>query len=256
MIGNATEMTDAPDERNGRGSSPRRRQPGPGVQPGKQAPDGLPGRGELLEPGGEIDDADEAGLVALVDATRAGDPAARNELFRLFGPRIDRWVRREWAFMRRQANGLEQGDLQSEAFLVLTDLIDGWPGEGRFGVYVVHVFPLRLRAAARRAAGLPVRRRAGSAAGHGGLDVPWTADDFREGGGLAADESWEAEQTTILLETIASRLPDERGQQILLWRVRDGQSLSQIARSLGLSRRQVYRIWNDITAWARDHWAA
>ncbi len=210
----------------------------------------------LLDPARDIDEADESGLVALVGAARAGDRSARNEIFRLFGPRIDRWVRREWAFIRRQSTGLEPGDLQSEAFLILTELIISWPGRDRFGVYVVHVFPLRLRTAARRLAGQPVRRRSGLAEGDAGLDVMSIAGDSPSVDGLAADESWEAEQTMVLLESIAGRLPDQRGQQILLWRVRDGRSLTQIARNLGLSRRQVYRIWNDITTWARENWAA
>ncbi len=150
---------------------------------------------------------------------------------------------------------MEPGDLQSEGFLVLADLIERWPGEDRFGVYVVHVFPRRLRVAARRLAGLPIGRRMGPTIAPVGFVLRTTGSPGTDSG-MIADESWEATQAIVLLEIVASRLPDERRQRILLWHIRDGQSLTQIARGLGLSRRQVHRIWNDIAAWARDNLAA
>ncbi len=202
-------------------------------------------------------DADvEAHLSRLVLAAQTGSVAARNEIHALLRVKIGRWVEREWLAIRNRTLIVEPGDVHGEAFLVLADLVEQWPGVGGFGAYVMRVFPWRLRAAVREQAGLPVRLR--QTTGHGGWLGP--VDTSEDTGttpvaGLLAEQTWLAEEAISLLEALSAGL-DEPDRLLLVWRVRDGQTMTEIARRLGLSRRQIHRRWDRITDWIRTEWAA
>ncbi len=204
----------------------------------------------------DLDRAVEERLSDLVLAAQTGGAAARNEIYTLLRVKIGRWVEREWWAIRDRTATVEPGDIHGEAFVVLADLIEQWPGEGGFGAYVMRVFPWRLRAAVRQQAGLPVRLR--QAPGGGGWQGPVSApedDGETVVAGLLAEETWLAEQAITLLEALSEML-EETDRQMLVWRIRDGQTMTEIARRLGLNRRTAHRRWERITTWIRTEWAA
>lgn len=204
----------------------------------------------------DFDVAVEQRLASLVLAAQTGSADARNEIHQLLVVKLGRWVDREWLAIRDRTEIVEPGDVQGEAFLVLADLIEQWPGAGGFGAYVMRVFPWRLRAAVREQAGLPVRLR--QTTGEGGwLGTVVVTNDSGESpaAGLLAETTWLAEQALILLEALSESL-DETDRLMLVWRVRDGQSMTAIARRLGMSRRTAHRRWERLTDWIRAEWAA
>ncbi len=196
----------------------------------------------------------ELDLSRLVLAAQRGSAAARNDIYGLLQVKIGRWVEREWRAIRDRSLIVEPGDVHGEAFIVLADLIERWPGAGGFGAYVMRVFPWRLRAAVREQAGLPVRLRQATGPGgwSGSVALP---EGFGETptAGLAAEQSWLADQAVSLLESLAEPL-SETDRLLLIWRVRDGQPMTAIARRLGLNRRTVHRRWDRITDWIREEW--
>lgn len=205
-----------------------------------------------------LSDEVEGRLMALVLAAQAGDAGARNAVYHLLEPKLRRWVEREWWLIRRRAPLIEMGDIAGEAFLVLADLIAGWPGDGGFGSYVMRVFPWRLREAVRALAGLPVRQR--QASDRAAWDGPMIAGSdetatTRLSAGLREEESYLAQEALTLLETLAGALATE-DRLLLIWRVRDGHSMIEIARRLGISRRHVHRRWEDLTIRIRLAWVA
>lgn len=200
--------------------------------------------------GEEIEDH----LSRLVLAAQTGSAAARNDIYHLLQVKISRWVDREWLAIRDRSLVVEPGDVHGEAFLVLADLIEQWPGDGGFGAYVMRVFPWRLRAAVREQAGLPVRLR--QAIGYGGWSGSVALTELAgetPTAGLAAEQSWLADQAISLLEAIAEPLA-EHDRLLLIWRVRDGETMTAIARRLGVNRRTLHRRWDRITEWIRDEW--
>ena len=203
----------------------------------------------------ELDAAVEARLSDLVLAAQTGSAAARNEIHALLRVKLGRWVEREWWAIRDRTATVEIGDVDGEAFLVLADLIEQWPGAGGFGAYVMRVFPWRLRAAVREQAGLPVRLRQVPGGGWQGPVPPPDDVGVTVVAGLLAEESWLAEQAVTLLETLSQAL-NETDRQVLVWRVRDGRTMTEIAHWLGLNRRTAHRRWERIIAWIRTEWAA
>ena len=197
----------------------------------------------------DLSEGIEVDLSRLVLAAQTGSAAARNDIYWLLHVKIGRWVEREWLAIRDRSLIVEPGDVHGEAFVVLADLIEQWPGAGGFGV-----FPWRLRAAVREQAGLPVRlRQATGPSGWSGPDV--LAEGFGETptAGLVAEQTWLAAEAISLLESLAEPL-DEPDRLLLIWRVRDGQPMTVIARRLGLNRRTLYRRWERIADWIRAEW--
>ncbi|HEY7030815.1 MAG TPA: sigma-70 family RNA polymerase sigma factor [Thermomicrobiales bacterium] len=166
---------------------------------------------------------------------RTGDPAARNALYAACEPKIARFVRR----YRTATTGTDRcpafdlEDLHQEAFLIFAGLIDDWPGGNSFCAYFLGHFPWALKNAVRRLA--TANRPAAD------LDAARRFD-------LLADGSAAGAEAMALLEALAATLAPPDGQ-ILLWKIRDGDSFGVIARRLGLSRRTAMRAWERI---ARD----
>ena len=196
----------------------------------------------------------EIDLSRLVLAAQTGSAMARNEIYWLLQIKIGRWVEREWLAIRDRSLIVEPGDVHGEAFVVLADLIEQWPGDGGFGSYVMRVFPWRLRAAVREQAGLPVRlRQAAGPSGWSGSVALTEGFGELPTAGLAAEQSWLAGEAISLLESLSEPL-DEPDRLLLIWRVRDGQPMTVIARRLGLNRRTLHRRWERLTDWIRDEW--
>jgi len=173
-------------------------------------------------------------LTGVARAAQAGDSAARDAVYLALEAKIARFVARyafpDWSAPapRRDDRPWHAEDLAQEAFVLLFDLIADWPGDGPFGRYFFAAFPWRLHDAARRLAG------------------PWR---WEYGGGwavlrlhLLADDSTAAEEALVLLDAIAADLPPP-DDDVLRWRIRDGESFVAIARRLGLTPRTVNRRW-------------
>lgn len=186
---------------------------------------------------GDVDPHREAVLTRLALAAQAGDRSARDALYDALRPKLDRMtragVRLTWAVENPRRNGRpwDQEDVRQEAFLVFSDLITAWSGEGAFTPYLFAYFPWRLRNAWRRLR--PERLRAAMRSARPELAVDPTAV---------------AEEARVLIEVLASRLPVEE-RTILLAHVRDGVTLAEVGRHLGLRPRQLRRRWQAIKRW-------
>lgn len=189
---------------------------------------------------GAIDPPREATLTRLALATQAGDHAARDTLYQALTPNLNRMIgatvrlTRTADCPRRDGRPWDQEDLRQEAFLVFSDLVTAWSGEGPFTPYLFAYFPWRLRNTWRR---LGPERLHGAATGAARPD-------------LAVDPSAVADEARVLVEVLASRLPAGE-RTILLAHVRDGMALAEVGRQLGLRPRQVRRRWQAIKRWLR-----
>jgi RNA polymerase sigma factor (sigma-70 family) len=170
---------------------------------------------------------------------RAGCPVARDALYLALLPKLERFIRgvRVPMFGDDRTGIWDRNDVEQEAFLVFTELLDGWEPERPFGRYVLATFPWRLRDAIYRGIGrrgVPTRMAL----------VPIDQHAWLRDGSAAAQEA------TVLLGIIAERLPSLQAE-ILRRHVGDGDTLTAIARDLDLSRRTVTRQWRA----AREHLA-
>jgi RNA polymerase sigma factor (sigma-70 family) len=182
----------------------------------------------------------EAALTRLALAARAGDGPARDALYRALTPNLDRMIRTvdrlTWAgdCPRRNGRPWAQEDLRQESYVIFCDLLSAWSSEGPFTPYLCAYFPWRLRNAWRRLR--PDRPR--------GAMVPGGRSP------LEIDPTAVAEEARVLLEALAESLPAEE-RAILLAHVRDGVSLAELGRQLGLRPPQIGRRWRAITRWLR-----
>jgi DNA-directed RNA polymerase specialized sigma24 family protein len=184
----------------------------------------------VLPPRGWISPDVDARLKTLARAAQAGNLAARNALYTAFAPRLAPMTARE----RRRINrpwmdpALEPDDIDQEAFLVFVALVAAWPGDGSFTGYVLARFPWRLRDVSRGSARFGSDRR---------RPFPPRRDWL--------DGSADSAAAVALLEALAGDIPSPR-REILLWHVRDGDPFVDIARRLGVGKRQVMRQWRRI----------
>ncbi len=190
----------------------------------------------------EIIPAFERSIAPLAMAAKGnGEQAehARNLLYAVFEPKIARFARRIRAPYAPPGSTApwDADDVRQEAFLVFAALVADWPPTIPFARYFLSHYPWRLRDAVYRGLarrGLPPRTVAVA------LDrTHWLAD-----GSAAAAEA------RAHLEAIAAALPPPR-DEILRRHIGDGESLTAIARQLGLGRRTVTRHWAAILATLR-----
>jgi RNA polymerase sigma factor (sigma-70 family) len=193
----------------------------------------------LLRPDQPIPPAQEAKLSGLARRARRGDRGARELLWRAFGPRLEPALRRcggmtwqrNWA--RRDGRPWELDDLRQEAWLVFSDLVDGWNEEESFAGHVNAYFSWRLRDAIRR---LEPPRHA--------VPLVYAARIASSGGGVRDTEYDE------LLTMLAAALPPGDAD-LLRMRIVEGATVADIARRLGVSRRTVARRWARVQSVAR-----
>lgn len=172
---------------------------------------------------GMIDPAVDRLLSDLARSSNLDRTELRNALFVAYAPRIRRILLRLW-YRSLFEFGCELDDLEQELYLIFAQLLDRWSGQGSFSAYVHGALPWRLFDAARRLA--PRERPL----------------DGRPVAALNDDDSYAASEAALLLEELAGTLsPFDR--DLLLRRVRDGQSLAAIARTSGLNPRTVRRAW-------------
>lgn len=180
----------------------------------------------------EILPALEETVAPVARAAKRGDATARDALYDAFAAKIDRFCRGIHApFCPPGCHTVwEADDVRQEAYLVFVALIHEWPEQVPFVRYFLSTFPWRLRDAVYRGVarrGIPPRSAAIT------LDrALWLRDS-----------SAEAREAVALLETVAATL-GAPGGEILLRHVRDGETLTAIARELGTSRRTVTRAWS------------
>jgi RNA polymerase sigma factor (sigma-70 family) len=175
----------------------------------------------------------------LARRARRGDREARDLLWRAFGPRLEPALRRggrmAWqpGWARRDGRPWELEDVRQEAWLVFSDLVDDWNGEGSFVPYAMAYFPWRLRRAMRR---LEPPRRSAPLACAARVETDERELDDAEG--------------AAVLEAVAAVLPPGDAD-LLRMRVAEGASVSDIACRLGVSRRTVARRWSRVQRAAR-----
>ncbi len=195
----------------------------------------------LLRPDQPVTPGEETLLADIARQARHGDAMARDLLWRSFEARLEpalyRCGRMTWqrGWARRNGRPWELDDLRQEAWLVFSDLVMEWSGEGAFAPYVTHCFPLRLRRAIRVLG--PLRRA---------VSLPVVPDDEPdpEGGDMRVEEDDE------LLAAVQAAL-SPRDALVLQMRITEEISLSEIARHLGVSRRTMVRQWVRIRRVAR-----
>jgi RNA polymerase sigma factor (sigma-70 family) len=199
----------------------------------------LPSVVPLLSPERPVSPTQDAVLTALARRARHGDRDARELLWRAFSPMLEPVLRRSgrmtWrpAWARRDGRPWELDDVRQEAWLVFSDLVDAWSGDGSFIPYVTAYFSWRLHAAMRRLE--PPRR-----------SVPLSyasrvVDNVRRLDGVEDAE---------LLAAMAAALPPPDADLLRL-RVAEGASVADIACRLGVSRRTIARRWKRIQRVAR-----
>ncbi len=172
---------------------------------------------------GKIDPALDRILSDIARSDNASDPMLRNGLYIAYFPRARRILIRLW-YRNLREFGCELDDLEQELFLIFVTLLERWSGNGSFSAYLHGAIPWRLFDAARR---LATRERP-----VGDRQIVASAPGF----------SQSDSETVVLLEELARRLsPFDR--DLLLWRIRDGKSLSTFAAERGMSQRTTRRAW-------------
>ncbi|HET9661786.1 MAG TPA: sigma-70 family RNA polymerase sigma factor [Thermomicrobiales bacterium] len=172
---------------------------------------------------GMIDPAIDRILTDLARSRHVDEAEVRNALFIAYAPRLRRILMRLW-YRSLSEFGCELDDLKQELYVIFATLLERWSENGSFSAYIHGALPWRLFDAARR---LAPRDRPLD-------DRPVTA--------LNQDDSYEAGEAAVLLEKLAATLsPFDR--DLLLRRVRDGQSMTTIARAHGMNHRTVRRAW-------------
>ncbi len=147
----------------------------------------------------------------------------RNALYAAYAPRLHRVLIRLW-YRNLSEFGCDLEDLEQELFLIFIVLLDRWSGSGSLSAYLHGALPWRLYDAARRLA--PRDRPLG--------DRPVAASNHERTNSDA--------EMVVLLEELAQRLSGF-DRDLLLWHVRDGKPLSQIASEQGTSQRTIRRAW-------------
>jgi len=172
---------------------------------------------------GKIDPALDR-IVSDLARTEVGiDPELRNALFVAYAPRLRRILIRLW-YRNLSEFGCELEDLEQELFLIFDALLVRWSGAGSLSAYLHGAVPWRLYDSAKKLA--PRDRPLG--------DRPVAAaNDAR---------SHSDAGMVVLLEDVAQRL-SSFDRDLLLWHIRDGKPLSQIAAERGLSPRTTRRAW-------------
>ncbi len=168
----------------------------------------------------------EERLATAARAAKTGETPVRNALYFAFEPRLLRIAATIWRRHGRTA-GIDWEDVRQEAFLVFTSVLEGWDGLRPLIPYVIGVFPWRMRDAVDQLG-----------------DRPPSSSPGRSATGLHPLDSFLDEEALRLLETLAGELPLWH-RRVLVLRVRDGMTEREIARSLGLARRTVQRVWRE-----------
>ena len=180
-----------------------------------------------VAPDFDLTPALEAWLNDLARAART-DPAARNELYRLFDLKIARFLApyRTW---QSAIGGYD--DIAQEAYLVFAQLVADWPGQGSFAAYCFGFFPWRLRRAiAYYERRWPTNR----------LTVVPDDDDLFE-------QELPDVATILPLTALAPLPPVER--RLLALRLTTDLPIADLALPLGWSRRTVFRRWQELVAY-------
>jgi DNA-directed RNA polymerase specialized sigma24 family protein len=191
-----------------------------------------------LLPGQAVTTAEQAWLDDRARAARAGDAAARHDLWLALQPRMDRWARTSlyrWGGAsgpRRDSTPWLLDDLRQEGYPVLLQVLASWPGEYGFLPYLLAVAPRRMAGAWSR---LREQRP---------LTTMRPLPDL-------ADGSAAAEEALALLAALAADLGGADGA-LLLAHIADGRSLAAAGRSVGLGRRETQRRWERIRLRLRE----
>ncbi len=151
------------------------------------------------------------------------DPQIRNDLYRVLGFKIERFVRR-YRYRVRQLAVCEVADVEQEAFLVFCDIVDRWPGQESFLGYFFSRFPWRLA----RAVDV--------------LERGWSATRVVPLDEIAEPAPPPDPDDALLLAEIGANL-EPRERTVLELRIGYNLRVREIARILGLHTRTIHRSW-------------
>jgi RNA polymerase sigma factor (sigma-70 family) len=198
------------------------------------APASPPAIVPVIGAGDDITPALERRMLPTVHRAHAGCPDARDALYIAFHPKLYRIIRRVRVpnLGDRHVGLWDREDVEQEAWLVFDELVRQWTPDRPFGRYLLATFPWRLRDTIYRGIG---RRSAPPRM----ATVPISPEDPLYDGTAASEEA------QVLLDALADRLPAIQGA-ILRRHVRDGETLTEIARDLDVSRRTVTRQWREL----------
>lgn len=167
----------------------------------------------------------DAWLARLAHEAQSGNREARNTIYLVLQPRLKPifWrIRFSVLWRDREGRSWTFDDLEQEAFLIVCDLIDRWPGGESIAGYLFTRIPWRLR---------DVLRRWSLTVKHEGPMLPI---------GLPADDAIDIAEVRAVLEDIFRQLPPNAAE-ILRLRVIEGLRDEEIARRLGVNVRTVRR---------------
>lgn len=176
----------------------------------------------------EVDDERKHKANDVAEKARAGDPAARQELYYAFAFKAARFVRHYRPDPLPDGYTLE--DLDQEAYIVFAELLKDWQGQD-FCTYFFGVFPWRLRRHFRGLAKTWRRER-----------VIYLSEEEMDL--LLAELSCNHDSAgSGAIEDLLLALPDAEREVVLL-HLRDDLPFTSVARRLGISRSLAYRYWS------------
>lgn len=180
-------------------------------------------------------------LGAFAIRAQQGDTGARDALFFAFLPKLERLMAH--ARVPNMPAGMtgtwDRDDVEQEAYLVFTELVESWCGDVSFTSWLLARFTWRLRNTLRAGVGrpgTPPRTRA----------VPLE---------VAEEEPLVPEELDPELREMVAALVDslpEHLAQALVAHAFHGRTKTEIAQEMGISRRTMVRYWQEIRRLARE----
>lgn len=106
---------------------------------------------------GRIDSATVRRIQKLAERARCGDIPARDQLFWILWPRLDRigFMLKPWPNTIEKVGIWDRGDVRQETWLVFVELLGVWDGDVPFVSYLLARFQWRLRDRILRGIGKP-----------------------------------------------------------------------------------------------------
>lgn len=171
---------------------------------------------------------------------QAGDLEARDALYIAFLPKLQKMLGSvRPPFAPNGAEGMwNRDDIDQEGYLAFVELVDLWTGETSFTAYLLSRFQYRVRDAIQRGIARP------------SIPPRQVAVPLREAMEVPAPYAQMPEVRPLFDDLLAELEPHLA--HVVSRKVRDGASITQIARELGVNRRTVSRYWAQARARSED----
>lgn len=180
-------------------------------------------------------------LGAFAIRAQQGDSGARDALFFAFLPKLERLMAH--ARVPNMPAGMtatwDRDDVEQEAYLVFTELVESWCGDVSFTSWLLARFPWRLRNTIRAGVArpsTPPRTR------------PVPLEVAEEEPVVLEDLDPELRE---MVAALVESLPDHLARALVAHAFH-GRNKSEIAREIGVSRRTMVRYWQEIRRLAQE----